>query len=142
MTEFDPENHNPNIRDLYFLLGKMSGKMDGMINAQNKTIYALIALAGATVGLKLMGTPPLQVIMYYAKAFIFLFTAIVSFSKRKELRHWYFLFGFAVFAGVSQFLTIIQSEQILGTALFLIANVSLLLFVWCWDSWYHSKKLK
>jgi len=126
-------------RELYFLLGEINGKMDGLIDQQSKTIIALIALAGATVGLKLMGTPPMQVIMYYIKAFIFLFMVLMTFAKRRILKGWGYLFAFAFFAGTAQVMNImLGGETSIATALYLVSNIAFLAFLWNWDGWNKS----
>ncbi len=126
-------------RELYFLLGEINGKLDGLVDQLAKVIYALIALAGATVGLKLMGSPPLQVIMFYIKVFVFLFTVVTAFAKRRILKGWVYLFGFGLLAGIAQVMNIVLSgEASIATALYLVSNVSLLAFLWNWDGWNKS----
>ena len=126
-------------RELYFLLGEINGKLDGLVDQLAKVIYALIALAGATVGLKLMGTPPMQVIMYYIKAFILLFTVLMTFAKRRVLKGWGYLFAFGFFAGTAQIMNIVLSGEVaVATMLYLVSNASLLRFLWNWDGWNKS----
>lgn len=130
------EKKDPTAKDLYFLLGEINGKLDGLLDQQSKTIWGLLALAGATVGLKLVGSPPEQVVLFYAKSVVFLFTVIVSWGRRRVLGGWQYIAGFGVLAGSAQVLNILlPSEPLVGTILFLIANLSLLLFVWNWDHW-------
>jgi hypothetical protein len=126
--------------ELYYLLGEINGKLDGLIDQQTKTIYALVALAGATVGLKLMGTPPTQVVMFYVKVFVFLFTILTAWSKRRTLKGWVYLFAFGFLAGVAQVLNIVvRGETTVATAMFMFSNVSLLAFLWNWDGWDKAK---
>ena len=130
------KNNSPN-KKLYYLLGEMNGKLDGLITSQSKTIYALIALAGATIGLKLVGSPPLQVILFYTKIFLFLFTIIIALMKRRIFGGWYYIFAFGVFAGAAQIVNVFSnsSEPIISTSLFLLSNLALALFIWNWDKW-------
>lgn len=114
-----------------YQLGQINAKLDSLLDSNLKVILALIALVGATLGLKIVGTPPLTVILCYIKTFLFIFTVLISFAARKKLREWYFIFGFGLFAGIAQVTSILaHGETVYGTAFFLIANISLLLFVW------------
>lgn len=124
---------NPSNSDIYYLLGEIKGTLDSIVEMQSKVIYALIALAGATMGLKLWGSPPLQTIMFYTKVFIFVFTALLALGKRSVAKRWYWIFAFALSAGLAQVIDLLTSqEQNVSTTLFLLANISLLMFVWNW----------
>lgn len=132
------------IQDIYHILGRIDGKLDGLVNGQNglvdaqsKTIYALIALAGATIGLKLMGTPPLAVIARYINTFAFLFAMILAAGRRKYLIdgwRWIFLFGLFGFLG-NVYNIVYQDTAWVRTALFIVANGSLVVFLWRSDKW-------
>lgn len=137
-TVFNENHKKPKIEDVYFLLGEISGKLDGLIQAQSKTIYALIALAGATIGLKLVGTPAIVVISRFINMFVFLFTFLIGLSLRKKMRGWYFisLFGFAGVIG--NIISLVGGESATSSfrvPVFIIANMSMLLFIWSWDKW-------
>jgi len=117
-----------------YILGKIDAKLNILIDNQQKVILALIAIVGATLGLKFVGTPPLQILLFYIKTFIFLFTILISWSKRKIIKGWYFLFAFGIFAGVAQILNIVcHGETIWSTLSFLMCNIMLLLFIWYWS---------
>lgn len=134
------QKNNPSNAELYYMLGEIKGLLSGIVEMQTKTIYALIALAGATVGLRLFGSPPIQIIMFYVKTFIFLFTALLALGKRSSLKSWYYMFGFGLSAGLAQILKLVTpTETTLSTILFLISNISLLLFVWKWGDGLPSE---
>ena len=127
---------DPTNADMYYLLGEINSKLTILVDHQSKTILALIALAAATLGLKVMGSPPLQVAMFYSKAFIFVFTLLMALYKRHKLRNWYWIFGFAVSALAAQMMgLLIGRETTFGTGLFWVANLCLLIFVWTWEKW-------
>lgn len=118
-----------------YQLGQINAKLDSILDSNMKVILALIALVGATIGLKIVGTPPLTVILYYIKTFLFIFTVLTSFAARKRLRGWQFILGFGLFAGIAQITSILaHGETVYGTAFFLIANISLLPFIWGWTT--------
>jgi hypothetical protein len=119
--------------DLYYMLGQIDGKLDGMLNQQSKVIYALIALAGATLGLKLMGTPPLVVISRFINMFVFFFTAIVGFSLRKKACGWYFILVYGIGGVVGNLISLIGGENLTSEfriPVFVAANLSLFLYFW------------
>lgn len=122
-----------------YRLGKIDAKLDILVEQNQKTILALIALVAATVGLKFIGSPPLQIILFYVKTFIFVFTMLIAWQKRHEIKGWYYIFGFGMFAGIAQVLNIaLQNESMFATTSFLLCNIMLLLFIWQWDK--HSNK--
>ncbi len=140
-NEFDQNNSDPQVRDVYYLLGSISGKLDGLIEAQSKTIYALIALAAATLGLKLLGTPPLAIISRFINSFVFLFALILAVGKRKTLFGWQYILIFGLFgmAGNIYYLVFLDHEW-LRTSIFIVANSGLVFFLWNWDKWKKVEK--
>jgi len=133
---------NPSNAKIYYLLGRIDGKMDTLIHIQERITYALITLAGATVGLKLIGSPPVQIVLFYLKAFIFLFTALMAWSKRSILKEWYYIFAFGSLAGIAQVYGAVRGggQDIVGTTIFLLANIALLMFIWDCDGWCKRKR--
>lgn len=141
------EKKNPTTKDVYLIVGEIKGLVQGIregqdriADGQTKVILALIGVIGATLGLKAIGSPPLQVCLFYIKVFVFLFTALVAAYKRNSLGGWYYLFAFAVLAGMAQITNIVLSdEEMVATILFLAANIALLAFVWNWDRWLKKE---
>lgn len=126
-----PVKKQVEISDLYYKLGEMDGKMDSLVEAQHKTIYALIALSGATVGLKLMGSPPLLIISSFINAFVFLFAAIIAIARRRILTGWPFILIFGIMGIIGNFHKIIAPNNVwFRTCFFIIANGSLVFFLW------------
>lgn len=132
---------NPTNADVYLLLGEIKGMLDGLVDMQTKVMLALIALAGATLGLKLVGSPPIQVAMFYLKVFIFIFTGLLAVAKRHVLGGWYLLLAFGLCAGAAQTIKLFTpGETIVSTLLFLAANWALLGFVWNWNGWRVARR--
>ena len=128
--------------DVYHKLGQIDGKMDTLIATQNKVIYALIALSGATVGLKLMGTPPLLVISSFINGFVFLFAAILAGHRRRDIRGWQFILMFGLLGIVGNIHKVIDPGGVwFRTCIFIVANVSLVIFLWQSDSWGYGKRI-
>jgi len=138
MERFDRDKNNPTIADVYFVLGSISGKLDGLIATQSKTIYALIALAGATLGLKLLGTPTPIVISRFVNMFVFLFASLVGFSQRRKMNGWYFILTFGIGGVIGNLISLIGGEgptALFRVPVFIIANSAMGLFLWKWDKW-------
>ena len=138
MEKFDRDKNDPNIADVYFVLGSISGKIDGLIATQSKTIYALIALAGATLGLKLLGTPTLIVLSRFTNMFVFLFASVFGIALRKKLRGWYFIVIYGAGGVIGNLISLIGGEGPTGNfrvPVFIVANFALVLFLWKWDKW-------
>lgn len=132
----DSAGKNPTNKDLYFLLGEIDAKLDGVIQMQGKVIYALIALAGATVGLKLMGSPPLAVIARYINLFVFLFAVLLAIGKRRMFYSWQHILLFGIFGICGNlYYLIFNNHEWIRTGIFIIANSNLVLFLWNWDKW-------
>lgn len=135
-----PNRRRDNIElpDLYFKMGEIDGKMDTLIAMQNKIAYALIALAGATVGLKLVGSPPLLVILSFINGFIFLFTFMVAIFQRKKLRGWPYILTFGIAGVMGNIHKIISPAATdIRNLFFIVGNFGLLLFVWQLDRLGH-----
>lgn len=133
------------ISDVYFKLGEIDAKLDSLVTAlvtmQSKIVYALIAMAAATLGLKLVGTPPLAVITRYINLFVFTFALALAIGKRRVLRGWQYILVFGVFGMLGNlYYLIFHNHEWLRTCLFIVANSSLALFLWSWDSWDKSSK--
>ena len=138
MESFDRDKNEPTISDVYFLLGSISGKLDGLIATQSKTIYALIALAGATLGLKLLGTPSIVVISRFVNMFVFLFASVVGFSLRGKMTGWYFICAYGVGGVVGNLMSLVGGEGATSSfrvPVFIVANLAMLAFLWGWDKW-------
>lgn len=126
-----------------YKLGKIDAKLDILISQQQKTIFALIALVAATIGVKFLGTTPLQYIMFYTKAFIFAFIVLISWFRRDVIRGWYLLFGFGIFGGAAQILNLAyHSEMVSATILFLICNIILLIYIINLDNFHTKEKVE
>lgn len=133
------------LSDLHYIMGEINGKLDtltlqqhkasdAIIAQQNKTIYALIALAGATVGLKLMGSPPLLIILSFINGFIFLFTFITAIFKRKQMRGWAYILTFGIMGIIGNIHKVISPANTdIRNLFFIVGNLGLLLFVWQLD---------
>ena len=135
-NEFDQNNSDPQVKDVYYLLGTISGKLDGLVEAQSKTIYALIALAAATLGLKLLGTPPLAIISRYINLFVFMFAIILAVGKRKSIHGWYYVLIYGIFGMLGNiYYLIFLNHEWLRTSLFIVANAGIGIFLWNWDKW-------
>ena len=91
------KEENPDNRDIYVLLGEIKAEVKGLREQQSKTILALIALVGAVLGLKVLGTHPLILISRFVNIFVFLFAAGLAISKRKSLEKWEYVFFFGYF---------------------------------------------
>jgi tellurite resistance protein TehA-like permease len=48
---------NPEIKDIYKVLGKIDGRLEQMANANGRTTLALIGVIAAQIGVKILGTP-------------------------------------------------------------------------------------
>lgn len=139
-----PKNQKVELPDLYFKMGEIDGKLDMIIAMMQKTIYALIALAGATVGLKLMGTPPLLIISSFINGFVFLFAGLLSvFSfKRRGIRGWQYILVFGLMGVMGNAHKVIAPGAVaLRTCFFIVGNLALVVFLWQSDSWGHKKKI-
>lgn len=125
-------------KDVYLVLGEIKGIVEGIRDGQTKISLALIALAGATIGLKLMGTPPLIVISRFTNMFVFLFACLVAFSLRKRMNGWYFILAYGIAGIMGNLISLIGGEGPTGTfriPVFIVANLAMLLFLWKWDKW-------
>lgn len=119
------------LSDLYFKLGEIDAKLDSLVTMQTKVIYALIALAGATVGLKVMSTPPLLVVSSFVNAFIFLFAGILAVGRRQQLQGWQYLLGFGVMGVAGNMHKVVAPGSVwIRTCIFIVANLSLLVCLW------------
>lgn len=127
----------------YLILGEIKGQLNGIVQMQAKTIYAVIALAGATVSLKLVATPPLAVITRFINLFVFLFALVLAVNKRRVLHGWQYvlLFGLFGIAGNLYYLIFLDAEW-LRTTMFIAANSNMALFLWNWDRWEKSEKIR
>jgi len=124
------------LSDISGSIGEINGKLDGLVSTQTKTIYALIALAGATVGLKLVSSPPPLIISSFLNAFIFLFAAILAVHQRRQIHGWQFVLSYGVFGIIGNlYRAIVPANVWIGTCIFIIANSGLVLFLWNWDRW-------
>ena len=129
---------NPSNSDIYLILGEIKGLVEGVVEMQTKVIFALIALAGATLGLKLVKTSALIVISRYTNMFVFLFAALLGVSLRKKLNGWYFVLAYGIGGVAGNLVSLIGGEGPTGVfrvPIFIVANLSLLLFLWGWDKW-------
>lgn len=124
------------LSDISGNIGEINGKLDGLVSTQTKTIYALIALAGATVGLKLMGSPPLWVISGYINLFVFIFATVLSIHKRDTIYGWGYILAFGLLGIVANIYKLMPNAMDwIRTSIFILANSSLVMFLWNWDRW-------
>lgn len=134
-----PTKQKVELPDLYYKLGEIDGKLDGLLIMQTKIIYALIALAGATVGLKLMGSPPLLIVSSFINGFIFLFAIILAIHRRQEIKGWQYILTFGVFGVVGNIHKVIAPDVVsFRTCIFIIGNLALLIYVWQSDNWGYK----
>lgn len=131
---------NPSeLTDIFTLLGEIKGTLEAMKGEQTKVMLALIALAGATLGLKVVGSPPLQVIIFYVKVWLFAFAVLIGLANRKHLRFWWVMSGYGVIAGGAQIIRLLSTKGTsLSSGLFLVSNVVLVGLFWSWDR--HTKE--
>jgi hypothetical protein len=119
--------------DLSLAIGSMNSKLDVVIATQNKTIYSLIGLIAAVIGVRLVGSPPMVVILAFVNFFVFTFMGLAAFYKRKAFKERYFL---VVFALLGMTASIVSAVFYHGAAteitrgLFILGNISLLIYIW------------
>lgn len=135
----------------WLLLGEINGKLDGLgelislqqrtiIEMQTKVIGALIGLAAAVMGLKLLGTPPLAVIARSINLFVFSFALIMAVMKRRTHHGWQYVLLFGLFGMLGNlYYLIFHDHEWLRTTIFILANSSMGSFVWIWGRWGNNK---
>jgi len=104
----------------------------------SKIIMSLIALVGATLGLKITGTPALDIIQLYILMFASLFTFLIAIYYREHLKYWFSLTAFGGFYFVGIMLGIYSKYQHWETKLcynvrlifYMIAFINLIYFLW------------
>lgn len=153
-------------KDVYELIDKQNtvlGEIKTQLNVQNDNydknqtmqnqnfrllIIAVLAMSGSTVGLKITGTPALDILMIFVSGIIALFIFIVSVYYSKDLPYWYFsaTFGLLYSAGllsgcISKYYE--YQEDFLYSCRLVIYIVALLnLFFFFWLHILYHIKLK
>ena len=81
-------NGGDNINDVMSCLGRIEGKLDTIASQSGRTIYALIGLIGAMIGVKYLGTPILlEIATILAFMSIALTTGIMVLGWRLRKAH-------------------------------------------------------
>lgn len=114
-------------------MGEIRAMLRQVIDTQSKTIYALIAVIGATIGLKFTNSPPILIVFVWVNLFVFLFAAIVATARRKELQHWYWIaiFGIGgVAANVIRLATCEGGINEYSQILYIVSNTAMVLYLW------------
>lgn len=138
-------DRNPDVTDVYQILGRIESKQHAMCQSQDKMFYGLLGIIAAQIGVKILGTDPLLYVVISISALaLALASGIIvnTFRRRGPVgRIGWTLIAFLVSTSLLEIVAFLRDAHI-GTIsaqeiyiLRIIAGVFLLLLIWfMWDN--------
>lgn len=122
------------LKDIEINQAKVCIKLDNLLNQQTKIIFALIAIIGATIGLKFVGSPLYVLIVVYVDLFVFIFVTLFALWKYDKLKGWIFILLFGLCGVIGNLIGVLpigmHPPLWVTWSLFPIGNTAILLFLW------------